>query len=138
PLPRRARRGGGGGGDRGDPSRRLAARRGGREGRRRARHGHGGVRDPAFQALRRTHRDGVAWLSLNGASPPGSRRGLSRLTPKRAGQLKRLGLVRSDATGYRFRELVAARVASALLEGGATVRQVREALDGARRLVPEA
>jgi tetratricopeptide (TPR) repeat protein len=63
---------------------------------------------------------------------------LLRLTPKRAGQLKRLGLVRSDATGYRFRELVAARVASALLEGGATVRQVREALDGARRLAPEA
>jgi tetratricopeptide (TPR) repeat protein len=63
---------------------------------------------------------------------------LLRLTPKRAGQLKRLGLVRSDATGYRFRDLVAARVASALLEGGATVRQVREALDGARRLAPEA
>ena len=63
---------------------------------------------------------------------------LLRLTPKRAGQLKRLGLVRSDASGYRFRELVAARVASALLEGGATVRQVREALDGARRLAPEA
>lgn len=63
---------------------------------------------------------------------------LLRLTPKRAGQLKRLGLVRNDATGYRFRDLVAARVASALLEGGATVRQVREALDGARRLAPEA
>jgi tetratricopeptide (TPR) repeat protein len=63
---------------------------------------------------------------------------LLRLTPKRAGQLKRLGLVRSDATGYRFRELVAARVASALLDSGATVRQVREALDGARRLAPEA
>ena len=63
---------------------------------------------------------------------------LLRLTPKRAGQLKRLGLVRNDATGYRFRELVAARVASALLEGGATVRQVREALDGARRLAPDA
>src|SRR5258705_11016748 len=63
---------------------------------------------------------------------------LLRLTPKRAAQLKRLGLLRSDTTGYRFRELVAARVASALLEGGATVRQVREALDGARRLAPDA
>ena len=63
---------------------------------------------------------------------------LLRLTPKRAAQLKRLGLVRSDTTGYRFRELVAARVASALLERGATVRQVREALDGARRLAPDA
>src|SRR6266542_3764979 len=63
---------------------------------------------------------------------------LLRLTPKRAAQLKRLGLVRGDATGYRFRELVAARVASALLDGGATVRQVREALDGARRLAPGA
>ena len=63
---------------------------------------------------------------------------LLRLTPKRAGQLKRLGLLRSDATGYGFRELVAARAASALLEGGATVRQVRSALDGARRLAPDA
>jgi len=63
---------------------------------------------------------------------------LLRLTPKRAAQLKRLGLVRGDASGYRFRELVAARVASALLDGGATVRQVREALDGARRLAPGA
>ena len=63
---------------------------------------------------------------------------LLRLTPKRAGQLKRLGLLRSDAAGYRFRELVAARAASALLEGGATVRRVREALDGARRLAPDA
>jgi len=63
---------------------------------------------------------------------------LLRLTPKRAGQLRRLGLVRSDTAGYRFRELVAARVASTLLERGATVRQVREALDGARRLAPDA
>jgi tetratricopeptide (TPR) repeat protein len=63
---------------------------------------------------------------------------LLRLTPKRAGQLKRLGLLRSDAAGYGFRELVAARAASALLEGGATVRQVRSALDGARRLAPDA
>jgi len=63
---------------------------------------------------------------------------LLRLTPKRAGQLKRLGLLRSDAAGYSFRELVAARAASALLEDGATVRKVRGALDGARRLAPDA
>ena len=62
---------------------------------------------------------------------------LLRLTPKRAGQLRRLGLLRGDANGYRFRELVAARAASALLAGGATVRQVREALDGVRRLAPD-
>jgi tetratricopeptide (TPR) repeat protein len=63
---------------------------------------------------------------------------LLRLTPKRRGQLKRLGLLRDEGVGYRFRELVAARVAAGLLEGGATVRQVREALSGARRLAPEA
>lgn len=63
---------------------------------------------------------------------------LLRLTPKRAGQLRRLGVLRADADGYRFRELVAARAASALLAGGATVRQVRSALDGARRLAPDA
>jgi tetratricopeptide (TPR) repeat protein len=63
---------------------------------------------------------------------------LLRLTPKRAGQLRRLGLLRADAAGYRFRELVSARAASALLEDGATVRQVRSALDGARRLAPDA
>ena len=63
---------------------------------------------------------------------------LLRLTPKRRGQLKRLGLLRDEGTGYRFRELVAARAATGLLEGGATVRQVREALDGARRLAPDA
>ncbi len=63
---------------------------------------------------------------------------LLRLTPKRRGQLRRLGLLRDEGTGYRFRELVAARATAGLLEGGATVRQVREALDGARRLAPEA
>jgi tetratricopeptide (TPR) repeat protein len=62
---------------------------------------------------------------------------LLRLTPVRQRQLKRLALLH-DVTGYRFRELVAVRVASSLLERGATVRQVREALAGARRLVPGA
>ncbi len=63
---------------------------------------------------------------------------LLRLTPKRLAQLRRLGLLREEGTGYRFRELVAARAAAALLEGGATVRQVRAALQGARRLAPDA
>jgi len=63
---------------------------------------------------------------------------LLRLTPQRAAQLKRLGVLRSDSAGYRFRELVAARAAAGLLACGATVRQVRAALDGARRLAPNA
>jgi len=63
---------------------------------------------------------------------------LLRLTPKRLIQLRRLGLLRDEAQGYRFRDLVAARAVAALLEGGATVRQVREAREGARRLAPEA
>ncbi|PYO56562.1 MAG: hypothetical protein DMD83_13805 [Candidatus Rokuibacteriota bacterium] len=63
---------------------------------------------------------------------------LLRLTPKRLAQLRRLGLLREEGTGYRFRELVAARAAATLLEGGATVRQVRAALQGARRLAPDA
>jgi tetratricopeptide (TPR) repeat protein len=63
---------------------------------------------------------------------------LLRLTPKRQNQLRRLGLLHDEGVSYRFRDLVAARVAAALLERGATVRQVREALDGARRLAPDA
>jgi len=63
---------------------------------------------------------------------------LLRLTPKRTAQLRRLGLVRAEDTGYRFRDLVAARVAAQLLGEGATVRRVREALEGARRLAPGA
>ncbi|HXJ83369.1 MAG TPA: tetratricopeptide repeat protein [Candidatus Methylomirabilis sp.] len=61
-----------------------------------------------------------------------------RLTPKRLAQLRRLGVLRDEPSGYRFRELVAARTAAALLEAGATVRQVRDALQGARRLAPDA
>ena len=63
---------------------------------------------------------------------------LLRLTPKRLTQLRRLGLLPEGPAGFRFRELVAARAAAALLERGATVRQVREALQGARRLAPDA
>ena len=61
---------------------------------------------------------------------------LLRLTPKRSAQLRRIGVLRDEATGYRFRDLVAARVAAQLLHEGATVRRVREALEGARRLAP--
>jgi tetratricopeptide (TPR) repeat protein len=63
---------------------------------------------------------------------------LLRLTPRRQTQLRRLGLLHDDDLRYRFRELVAARAAAALLERGATVRQVRDALEGARRLAPGA
>jgi len=63
---------------------------------------------------------------------------LLRLTPRRAAQLRRLGLLLlDDAARYRFRDLVAARVGAALLEAGARVRDVRAALDGARRLAPD-
>jgi DNA-binding transcriptional MerR regulator len=63
---------------------------------------------------------------------------LLRLTPKRALQLRRLGLLHAETSGFQFRDLVACRVSAALLEAGATVRQVREALAGARRLAPQA
>jgi tetratricopeptide (TPR) repeat protein len=63
---------------------------------------------------------------------------LLKLTPKRLSQLRRLGLIHAEGVGYRFRDLVALRVAAGLLDEGATVRQVREALVGARRLAPEA
>lgn len=62
---------------------------------------------------------------------------LLRLTPKRTLQLRRLGLLRAEPSGFQFRDLVACRVGAALLEAGASVRQVREALAGARRLAPE-
>src|SRR5262249_56158398 len=63
---------------------------------------------------------------------------LLRLTPKRLGQLHRLGILQDGAPGYRFRDLVAARVAAGLLERGATGRAVREALLGVPRLPPPA
>jgi len=62
---------------------------------------------------------------------------LLRLTPKRAAQLKRLGLFKPEGAGYRFREVVGLRVAADLLESGATVRQIRQALDHLRRSMPE-
>jgi tetratricopeptide (TPR) repeat protein len=56
------------------------------------------------------------------------------LTPKRLGQLKRLDLLRE--TSYSFRDLAAVRVAAALLDAGASVRQIREALSALRRQDP--
>jgi tetratricopeptide (TPR) repeat protein len=62
---------------------------------------------------------------------------LLRLTPKRSAQLKRLGLFKGDGSGYRFRELVGLRMAADLLESGATVRQIRQALEDLKRRLPE-
>jgi tetratricopeptide (TPR) repeat protein len=58
------------------------------------------------------------------------------LTPKRAAQLKRLELLRGDG-GYTFRDLLALKAASALLEAGASVRQIREAMQTLRRQDPD-
>ena len=57
------------------------------------------------------------------------------LTPRRLGQLRRLDLLK-DAAGYTFRDLLAARAASSLLDAGASVRQIREALGALRRQDP--
>lgn len=59
------------------------------------------------------------------------------LAPKRVAQLRRLGLLNTERRGCRFREIVGLRVAKDLLEGGATVRQIRRALEDARRIEPE-
>lgn len=58
------------------------------------------------------------------------------LTPKRVAQLRRLELLRRDG-GYTFRDLLALRAASALLDAGATVRQIREALATLKRQDPD-
>ena len=57
------------------------------------------------------------------------------LTPKRAAQLRRLELLHGDS-GYTFRELLALRAASALLDAGASVRQIKQALTALRRQDP--
>ena len=64
---------------------------------------------------------------------------LLALTPRRAEQLRRLGLLHpaDQWGGYGFREVVSLRVANALLEKGLTVRQVRKALAALRRRLPE-
>ncbi|MBI2204153.1 MAG: tetratricopeptide repeat protein [Candidatus Rokubacteria bacterium] len=53
------------------------------------------------------------------------------LTPKRTMQLRRLDLLRSDG-GYRFRDLLALRTAGSLLDAGASVRQIKQALTSLR------
>ncbi len=57
------------------------------------------------------------------------------LTAKRAAQLRRLGVL-SAGGGYTFRDLVAIRVAGALLDSGAAVRQIRQALEALKRQEP--
>jgi tetratricopeptide (TPR) repeat protein len=56
------------------------------------------------------------------------------LTAKRVAQLRRLDLFRE--TGYSFRDLAALRAAAALLDAGASVRQIRQALVALRRQDP--
>src|SRR5438105_7704719 len=58
------------------------------------------------------------------------------LSPKRAAQLRPLDLLRSDIVGYAFRDLLALRAANALLDAGASVRQIRQALVAIRRQDP--
>src|SRR5438128_10270151 len=45
------------------------------------------------------------------------------LTPRRTAQLRRLELLHGES-GYTFRDLLALRAASALLDAGASVRQI--------------
>src|SRR5438876_2496224 len=59
------------------------------------------------------------------------------LSPKRAAQLRRLDLLRAEGAGYTFRDLLALRAASALLDAGASVRQLRDSLVALRRQDPE-
>src|SRR5437867_9692122 len=58
------------------------------------------------------------------------------LSPKRAAQLRRLDLLRAEGAGYTFRDLLALRAASALLDAGASVRQIRDALTAIRKQDP--
>jgi tetratricopeptide (TPR) repeat protein len=55
------------------------------------------------------------------------------IAPKRLAQLKRLDLLLNDS-GYTFRDLLALRAASALLDAGASVRQLRQAMRSLRQL----
>ena len=57
------------------------------------------------------------------------------LTPRRAAQLRRLDLLHGQS-GYTFRELLALRAAAALLDAGASVRQIRDALEALKRKDP--
>ena len=53
------------------------------------------------------------------------------LTPKRTMQFRRLNLLRGDG-GCTFRDLLALRTAGALLDAGASVRQIKQALTSLR------
>ena len=103
---------------------RLAPRRGGDRRRRRARHGHGHLRYPPLQALTCRGPAG-AHLQPAGAdpAPAAHAEARSRSSGGSACCATRPG-------GYRFRELVAARVAAALLERG---RDRAPGARGARR-----
>src|SRR5947207_13034279 len=57
------------------------------------------------------------------------------LMPKRTAQLRRLELLDGES-GYTFRDLLALRAASALLDAGASVRQIKQALAALRRQDP--
>jgi tetratricopeptide (TPR) repeat protein len=57
------------------------------------------------------------------------------LTSKRAAQLKRLNLLHG-AIGYTFRDLLALRAAGALLDAGASVRQINDTLAALRKKDP--
>src|SRR5688572_11360088 len=59
------------------------------------------------------------------------------LSPKRAAQLRRLDLLRADGAGYTFRDLLALRAAGALLDAGASVRQIKQGLAALRRQDPQ-
>ena len=58
------------------------------------------------------------------------------LSPKRAAQLRRLGLLREDGAAYTFRDLLELRAASALLDAGASVRHIRQVVESLRRHDP--
>jgi len=58
------------------------------------------------------------------------------LTPRRIGQLRRLNLLQGES-GYTFRDLLALRAAGALLDAGASVRQMRLAMDALRKRDPD-
>ena len=59
------------------------------------------------------------------------------LSPRRAAQLRRLELLRAEGAGYTFRDLLALRAAGALLDAGASVRQIKQALAALRRQDPQ-
>ena len=59
------------------------------------------------------------------------------LGQSRTSQLRRLGLLRPDGQGYRFREMVGLKVACGLLDRGLTVRQIKRVLEDLKRSAPD-